>query len=181
MYLENLPLLRDLLILLLPPICPSPSGVCKTTVAPSWPQSTQKAQTPRTSELSTDLCLRTWNKYSGSYALSYIPAPDGLAPENDYLVAPLSQEKYLTMTDNPLPSTVIHAKLIHKGWIWDSSYEADFDLNTCLRYSDDGHVEFWHKLAAPCLVISSHGTNANKTSTDHFKAHLPSQHGWGKS
>lgn len=39
---------------------------------------------------------------------------------------------------------VLHSRKVLKGLIWDSVYNTDFSLNSCLRYSNDGRVEFIH-------------------------------------
>lgn len=99
----------------------------------------------RESVLDLDLCCRLSSTFSKQFFLTYICAPDDLDnPNSDHLLKKkLSQEENTQVTDTGNGN--LHCKKVLKGIFWDSDYESDFDANTCLRYSDDGRIEFVHR------------------------------------
>ncbi|KAK3379658.1 hypothetical protein B0T24DRAFT_612569 [Lasiosphaeria ovina] len=100
---------------------------------------------PRESVLDIDYCLRLKSGLTGpQHYLSYTNAPDNLEhPGDEHILATkLSQEPDYQLTD--LGNGKLHSKKTTKWWWWSTDHESDFDVNTCLRYSDDGRVEFVH-------------------------------------
>ncbi|KAM7219742.1 hypothetical protein V8F06_004776 [Rhypophila decipiens] len=102
------------------------------------------SSTPRESSLDLDLCCRllsTGLTEASMFRLTYIRAPADLAhPDAEQLTTKLSQDKHCSITY--LGNGILHSRKVMPGWFWDSVYDSDFDLNTCLRFSDDGHLEF---------------------------------------